>query len=111
MADRSHARLINIATRVPLLPRAQDYAEPWHQPGGYHRNRSHYSTTSPGATVSADLDTLLAALLYNPETSGGLLMAISPAALERFERACAEHGVTAWNIGHVEEGSGVFAQP
>ncbi|CAN5413047.1 selenide, water dikinase SelD [soil metagenome] len=111
MAERSGTRLVINASSVPLLPGARAFAEAGHLPGGYHRNRSHYSVTTPGATVSDDLDTLLAALLYNPETSGGLLMAISPAEIGRFESACAEHGVVAWNIGHVEQGSGVFAQP
>jgi selenide,water dikinase len=111
MAERSGARLVISASQVPLLPGARVYAEAGHLPGGYHRNRSHYSATTPGAIVSDELDTILAALLYNPETSGGLLMAISPDEIGRFERACAEHGVAAWNIGQVEQGSGVFAQP
>lgn len=111
MAERSQTRLAIYGSSVPLLPGARAFAEAGHLPGGYHRNRSHYSVTTPGATVSDDLDTVLAALLYNPETSGGLLMAISPAEIGRFESACAEHGVVAWNIGRVEEGSGVFAQP
>ncbi len=111
MAERSNARLVIDAGAVPVLPGARELAEAGHLPGGYHRNRSHYSATTPGATVSDDLETLQATLLYNPETSGGLLMAIAPADLARFEQACAEHSVRAWQIGHVETGSGVFARP
>jgi len=111
MAERSGARLVINAGQVPLLPGARALAEAGQLPGGYHRNRGHYGEISPGARVSDDLDTTLATLIYNPETSGGLLMAIAPAALDRFHRACDEHQVRAWEIGVVEAGEGVIARP
>jgi selenide,water dikinase len=111
MADRSGARLVILAGSVPLLPGARALAAAGHLPGGYHRNRSHYSAITPGASVADDLEPVLASLLYNPETSGGLLMAVPPANRDRFERACAEHRVRAWQIGRVEAGAGVIARP
>jgi selenide,water dikinase len=111
MAERSGVRLVIDADSVPLLPGARAMAEAGQLPGGYHRNRGHYGSIIPGSRVSDDLDTILATLLYNPETSGGLLMAIAPANLDRFERACEEHQVRAWRIGAVEPGEGVFARP
>jgi selenide,water dikinase len=111
MADRSGARIVIEAGRVPLLPGARALAEAGQLPGGYHRNRGYYGSITPGARVSDDLDTTLATLLYNPETSGGLLMAIAPANLDRFERSCQEHQIRAWNIGFVEAGDGVIARP
>ena len=78
-------------------------------PGGYHRNRNHYGTTSPGATVDEELDATTAALIYNPETSGGLLIALSPERCDEFEQACVELGVRQWRIGAAQRGEGVFA--
>ena len=111
MAERSGVRITINAGSVPLLPGARLLAESGHLPGGYHRNRGHYAAITPGARVTDDVDTVLATLLYNPETSGGLLMAIPPANRDRFERACEQHQVRAWNIGVVETGEGVIARP
>jgi len=109
MADRSDVRIVINTETLPWLPGARQYAEAGQLPGGYHRNRSHYSTTTPGAHIDDDLNAVTAALIYNPETSGGLLIAISPERVEDFEQACAEFGVQAWHIGSSQRGSGVFA--
>ncbi len=111
MSERSRARLVIVAGRVPLLSGARALADAGQLTGGYHRNRGHYGAIVPGARVSEDLDTTVAMLLYNPETSGGLLMAIAPENRDRFERACEERQVTAWEIGNVEAGEGVIARP
>ena len=109
MADRSDVRITINTDKLPWLPGARKFAEAGQMPGGYHRNRSHYSTTSPGALVDEGLDTVTAALIYNPETSGGLLIAISPERVGEFEQACADFEVQAWHIGSSQRGSGVLA--
>ena len=109
MAERSDVRLTINTDRLPWLPGARDYAHAGQMPGGYHRNREHYGTTSPGATVDGELDATTAALIYNPETSGGLLIAVSSERCDDFEQACVERGVQHWRIGAAQRGEGVFA--
>lgn len=74
MALGSSVSLEIEAARVPLLPGALEYAEKGALPGGLKNNREFASgdvETSPG------LSSALEALLYDPQTSGGLLIALS----------------------------------
>ena len=58
-------------------------------------------------TVDADVDPLLAELLFDPQTSGGLLFAAPAAATERVEAAFAAADQPLWRIGHVQPGANV----
>jgi selenide,water dikinase len=64
---------------LPLLPGARDLALSF-QPGGLHANRRH---CEPSVDDRALPDDALRALLYDPQTSGGLLLLASPAAAEQ----------------------------
>ncbi len=67
---------------VPLYPRVMEMAEMGMVPAGAYNNRAFY-----GDRVSADgLDELVLAVLCDPQTSGGLLLAVPP---ERVEEALA----------------------
>ena len=46
-------------------------------------------------------------VLLDPQTSGGLLLAVSRDRIASFERQCAARGVVAARIGEVIVGSGV----
>jgi selenide,water dikinase len=50
-------------------------------------------------------------LLWDPQTSGGLLMAIPAARLADFQHLCAERGQMAWVIGAVTSGYGLEVLP
>src|SRR6478735_7937012 len=65
MADRSDVRIIINTEKLPWLPGARQCVEAGQMPGGYRRNRDHYSSTTPGALIDDDLDTVTAALIYN----------------------------------------------
>jgi selenide,water dikinase len=49
------------------------------------------------------------ALAHDPQTSGGLLAAVSPEALDDTVRALNGAGVQAWRIGRVEAGTPAVA--
>jgi selenide,water dikinase len=69
------------SSAVPLLPGARDYAVQGALPGGLHNNRDFVSDcVEDGATVPPEI----ASLLYDPQTSGGLLVSLSPAAAAQF---------------------------
>ena len=84
--------------RVPLLEGALDLVE-GNTPGGGRTNKEHFGA---GVHAAAQIDARVAQLLYDPQTSGGLLLAVAPgstdAALEALRRA----GVTAHEVGSVQ---------
>lgn len=99
-------RFLIDAAAVPLLPGARDYARRGLLSGGAKRNRAFL--TGPEAPVpvelGADVERLTADLLFDSETSGGLLVAIPPdrtgLLLERLEA----EGSRGWVIGEVRPG-------
>jgi len=106
LAERSGVRLALDAGALPALDGALSAAEAGIRTGGDGRNRDF-------AAEAVDLDGLpepLAALGYDPQTSGGLLVAL-PA--ERAAVLAAEfdrRGLFLARIGRVEEGSGVLVR-
>jgi selenide,water dikinase len=72
MAERSDARLIVETGRLPLYDGALAAAEAGTRTGGDPRNREHLAGRVTSTTTSA-----LEALCYDPQTSGGLLAAVS----------------------------------
>ncbi len=50
-------------------------------------------------------------LLFTPETSGGLLIALPPAEADRLEALCQEAGQAVWRVGEVVEGEGIEVVP
>jgi selenide,water dikinase len=74
--------------RVPLLPRARRFATEGSVTGASHRNLASYGGD---VTVAAGHDDVERLLLSDPQTSGGLLVAVAPdaveAVLERFRDA------------------------
>jgi selenide,water dikinase len=73
MAERSQATLRLHAEALPLYAGALRAAEAGVRTGGDARNRSHL-----GGRVSCDAPAALEALAFDPQTSGGLLAAMTP---------------------------------
>lgn len=77
------------ASKVPLLPGALDYARAQAKPGGLKNNKEF---AAPDVDTAAGLDPDLVDLLYDPQTSGGLLVSLpgedAQRFIERFEAAC-----------------------
>jgi selenide,water dikinase len=83
MAVASVVTLEIEAARIPLLPGALDAVRAGALSGGLHNNREFVSCAVDGAE---NIDPLLLDLLYDPQTSGGLLISLpedDAAALER----------------------------
>ncbi len=85
---------------VPVWERAVALAEDGCYPGGLKNNREYL-----GDRVRADgvgPDELLA--LYDPQTSGGLLVAVPDERASAFARALKRHGASGAIVGEVVEG-------
>jgi selenide,water dikinase len=97
MASASGGTVHVEAARVPILEGALALGRK-NLPGGGRSNEEHFGART---VLSASLDSDLAAVLYDPQTSGGLLIAVaSPEAgllLERLRSA----GVDASRIGEI----------
>jgi selenide,water dikinase len=86
---------------IPLLPGAQAYADAWIFPGGAESNEKFYR---PRTRFSAELTLAQQWLLFDPETSGGLLLPVPPQGVQTFTTII---GQGAWRIGEVVAGSGI----
>ena len=90
---------LEIAHRaVPLLPGALAAARDGMLPGGLKNNREFLGDC---VAFAPDVAEEHRALLYDPQTSGGLLVAIAPEAADAALSAFAEHGVRGTRIGRV----------
>lgn len=89
---------------LPWLPGALGYAENWIFAGGAHNNHAFYNHLVRYTRPVSDWQETL---LHDPQTSGGLLLAVSAAGQEAFWSACAARGQAAWPIGEVVEGAGI----
>ena len=91
---------------LPLLPGALAYARAGICPGGLVRNRQFLE--ADGYLRYADEVEEAYRLLFNdPQTSGGLLVALPPIAAEDLLRRCATVGQECWDVGEVVEGEGI----
>lgn len=72
------------AARVPLLPGALDAWDAGAIPGGLRNNQEFASCA---AQVADTVDPRVEGLLYDPQTSGGLLITLPPSDAEGFIRA------------------------
>ncbi len=102
MARASGARLTFDAATLPALPGALALAAAGLETDGARHNRRF---VAPALETTAGVDESLVALAYDPQTSGGLLAAISPERLEGVEAALASAGVSSWRIGRVDASS------
>src|ERR1700694_2623925 len=76
MASQSLAGMRFDYDALPLLPNVRHYAEAGHITGGAHRNAAYLM---PHVSMHERLTEIDRAILWDPQTSGGLLAAIEPA--------------------------------
>jgi len=104
MAAASGVALRFEASRVPLLPAALEYAARGIATGGAGRNRAYLA----GKVRLADnISEALEHVLFDPQTSGGLLFPVAPERAAEVEARFASAGETVWRVGEVMEGEGV----
>lgn len=103
MAQRSKVGLKISASALPLLPGALDYAAQGFVPGGLVRNRQ-YILEKDGVVLPEGLSEEMTDLLFCPETSGGLLIAVPPDKAPLLQELLTQRGEEHWVIGEVIEG-------
>jgi selenide, water dikinase len=89
---------------IPFIAGARRYADMWCFPGGAADNRLFFSEH---VRFAAHIDETAQMLLFDPQTSGGLLLAVPQDKLEAFIQRAAALSQPAWVIGEVVEGEGI----
>lgn len=104
MSEASGVRFQIRFDDLPWLPGVPEYAEQWVFAGGAFNNRAFYGSQ---VAYTRDLAEWQQVLLHDPQTSGGLLAAVSADGAPAFLAYCQERGQEAWVIGEVIEGEGI----
>ena len=101
-ALRSGVKIVLDAGALPALPGALELAAAGVRTGGDRRNRE-YAGDHVTSTASPELE----ALAYDPQTAGGLLIALPAEKRAVLEATFAGVGLALHAVGRVEAGSGV----
>lgn len=105
MARGSGVRVVIERAALPLLARAEELAQAGHITGASTRNWAAYGAE---VTLPGDCPDWARALLCDPQTSGGLLVAVAPDAAEGWLRRLHDAGYPLSAIvGRVEDGQGI----
>ena len=104
MADASGVALKFEFANIPFISCARKYAEMGCFAGGAFDNQQYF-----GANVQfADsVDAVNQMLLFDPQTSGGLLLGVPQDKLDSFITRAKELSQAVWAVGRVETGAGI----
>lgn len=105
MAERSGVRIRLQPERFPAIDGALDLARSGVRTSGDPRNREY----AAGRVETNGISPVLAALGYDPQTAGGLLVSLPGEKAPILERTFQERRLFLRRIGVVEAGSGVLA--
>ena len=105
-AERSGVRIRLNAQALPAIEGALEIAAAGVRTGGDRRNRDFAAPHVSADGVSEEL----LVVGYDPQTAGGLLIALPPERAVTLEAEFARHGLFLARVGGVEEGSGVVVE-
>ena len=104
IAEASGVALRFRADALPVLDGALEYARQKQIPGGAGRNKTYLDGK---VEFERELNEDLHEILFDPQTSGGLLMAVPAAQIDALTRALQSRGVSGWVVGEVIAGRGI----
>lgn len=101
MATASQVGLVIQSKSIPIFPEAMEYAKIGLVPGGAHSNRQFFSCK---VEAQSSVSELLLDILYDPQTSGGLLISLPSDQAENLVDALKKEGhVDTSMVGQVVE--------
>jgi len=104
MAEASGVGMRFEFDKIPLISCALKYAEQYTFPGGASDNALYFG---PKVHFADRLNEGQRMLLFDPQTSGGLLLAVPPRKLKTFLSQMGEANAQAWVIGRMTEQPGI----
>ena len=90
--------------KIPLTRGARNYADQWIFPGGSSDNRLYYSGH---VRFDPSIDETSQMLLFDAQTSGGLLLSVPEDKLHSLLEEANRVGQKFWEIGEVIQGTGI----
>ena len=103
MCERSAVSATIEATAAPLLAGARECSGMGVHTGGEGRNREW---AGPHVSISDRVEPDVAALLFDPQTSGGLLLGCGTRRAKRLEATFERDGLPLWRLGRVAKADG-----
>ena len=107
MAEASGVLLYFENSKLPFLSGARGYAEKGIFPGGAFDNKGYFEKH---VKFDEKLDEPAQMLLFDPQTSGGLLLGVPREKLKAFETRAKELSQPVWVVGEVRAGHGIEAR-
>lgn len=104
MAEASNVGLRFTMSKIPMISCARKFAEMWTFPGGSSDNRLYFEKH---ISFDNDIDQESQMLLFDAQTSGGLLLSVPSEKLDDLLARAKELGQPLWHIGEVVEGDGI----
>ena len=99
MAEASGMGFIVNFDQIPFISSAHKFGEMWTFAGGAYNNREYFSKKVLNPASLSESDQML---LYDPQTSGGLLIALPAEQFELFLEEAPHMGVDVWPIGELQ---------
>jgi selenide,water dikinase len=90
--------------KIPIINGAKRYAQEWIFPGGSTDNRAFYG---PHVKFDPQIDEPSQMLLFDAQTSGGLLLSVAPEKVEPLLARAEQIGQAFWKIGQVVAGDSI----
>ncbi len=104
MAETSGVGLRFDMSKIPMISCARKYAESWTFPGGSSDNKLYFEKH---VTFDEGVDEENRMLLFDAQTSGGLLLAVPPERLDMLLARAKEIKQPLWHVGEVVAGEGI----
>jgi selenide,water dikinase len=104
MAEASKVMLSIENAKLPFLSGAHGYAKKGIFPGGAFDNKTHFGEK---VRFDTNINEPAQMLLFDPQTSGGLLLGVSREKLDSFKKRAEELNQPVWVIGQVRAGKGI----
>jgi selenide, water dikinase len=108
MAEASGVSLKLELTKIPFISGARKYAEIGTFPGGGFDNKKHFESR---VQFADSIDEPNQMLLFDPQTSGGLLLGVPRDQLDSFLTRARDMDQAVWVVGGVEAGVGIKIVP
>jgi selenide,water dikinase len=104
MANASNVKINLDAKSIPFISGARYYGEKGFFAGGAADNSLFYKQF---VQFSDQVDEVTEMMLFDPQTSGGLLIACPIEKFSFFEESANKDHIPYWRIGYAEEGNGI----
>jgi selenide,water dikinase len=91
-------------SQVPFVAGARGYAAEWIFPGGSYDNQHYFESQ---VRFSPEIEEIDRMLLFDAQTSGGLLLCVPPARLDSLLDNAGRFTQPLWQIGEVVTGEGI----